>query len=139
MSKDFSSVSIPHASIFLIYFWMFLWGILLITGFSYSYSNVVSGWEHEFRIASLLNLLLLILSIILIFTSVCKTTRSKQMLLWFFHYELNAPIFLVMIYFIDKYDWRSEYVFYYGFFFLAVPLCAFVYLTASALSMFVYT
>lgn len=133
------SVQLPHTSQLLVYFWLIAWLVIIIAGFTLSYSDLVWGWDAEFRTAATLNFILFLLSLLVSMTPLCSTVRSKQMALWFFHFVMISPIMLVFVYFVHKYDWTSEYIFYYAFFFLSVPLLALVYLTACALAMFIYT
>lgn len=118
--------------------YLFLWVTAVLVGLAVSFSDLVPGFHHEFRTASVLNLILFFLTVILLFTSICKTERTLRMLVWFVHYTFLAPVLVIWIYAFHEMG-NSRQIFWFFICFISIPLVFFSSLTGIALGGFLYS
>lgn len=134
------SLSAPNSSQTLKLLWLASWVMVTILGLALSQTHVLQGWEHEYVLGGILNVLLIISTCLCYFfcTNDCKD-RTLVMCLWFVHFEFVSPIMVVAWWILSNYGWETEFVFYFLFLNLFIPLFALMYFTGISINKFLYT
>lgn len=117
--------------------YLFVWALAVLCGFALSLTDLVPGFHHEYRVASSLNFALYLLTLLFLFTSICKTERVLRMMIWFLHFEFLAPVVTIWVYSILNVGNNSP-VFYYFVTFIAVPLVFFFAITGISVGNFIF-
>lgn len=108
-----------------------------VTGLLLSFTDLMPAFDHEYRTAACLNLILLLFSVVFCFSSFCESERSLRLMLWFVTFEFLAPVFTIWVYLLETHGNQSS-VFYYAVCFLVVPLTFFCVVTGLSLGHFVF-
>jgi hypothetical protein len=108
-----------------------------VAGLLLSFTDLMPGFDHEYRTAASLNLILLFFSSIFCVSSFCESERSLRLMLWFVTFEFLAPVFTIWVYLLETHGNQSS-VFYYAVCFLVAPLTFFCVVTGLSLGHFVF-
>jgi hypothetical protein len=106
-------------------------------GLALSFSDLMPGFDHEYRTAAGLNFVLLVLSVFFCSSSLCDCERSLRLMLWFVTFEFLAPVFTIWVYLLETHG-NQSFVFYYAVCYLVVPLTFFCGVTGLSLGHFVF-
>ena len=117
--------------------YLFVWALAVLCGFCTFFHRPDPGFHHEYRVASSLNFALYLLTLLFLFTSICKTERVLRMMIWFLHFEFLAPVVTIWVYSISNVGNNSP-VFYYFVTFIAVPLVFFFAITGISVGNFIF-
>lgn len=63
--------------------YLVVWVLAVIFGLVLSFTSLIPGFIHEYRTAAGLNLVLFAITLLLLFSSVCKTERVLRMMIWY--------------------------------------------------------
>lgn len=107
------------------------------TGLSLSFTETITSFEHEFRVAFGLNMALFLFILVFACSPLAKNERSIRLILWFTCYEFLSPVFIMWVYMFETYGNHSG-VFYFAVCFLVVPLSFFCGMTGLAIGNFVF-
>jgi hypothetical protein len=124
----------------LLCFWIATWVLVTILGLVLSQTAALQGWQHEFVLGGVLNVLLILSTgLCYFFCSDLNARRTLVMCLWFVHFEFVSPIVVIAGWILSTYGWETEFVFYFIFLNLFIPVFALIYFTGISINKFLYT